>query len=306
MAFGIAARISLTTFAALLSLLLALLAVVGQMSLDAAQRNAAARLETSITVAWDALKSRGSVFSTRDGKMFAGDALIDGDLEMVDRVKRLVGGVATVFLHDTRVTTNVIAPDGKRAIGTKLAAGPVYETVVRKGMPFRGEADILGSRYLVAYDPIKTASGEFVGILFVGILKSEFFGPVYHQIWMMVGLGMLIAFVAAVGTVFVIRYQLAPLARIRAALASLMAGQTQIVLPAKRSSDDIGHMWNAVEEFREATLAKQSLEREAASQKAASDALRAKAEHDREETSRLQEFVVDGLGMALPCWRSGI
>ena len=43
---------------------------------------------------------------------------------LVDRVKELVGGTATLFVWDgnsfIRVSTNVMKPDGSRAVGTVL------------------------------------------------------------------------------------------------------------------------------------------------------------------------------------------
>lgn len=299
MGLSIAARVSLTTVAALLALLLMLLAGASRASLDAAEARGLARVQTSITVAWDVLKRRGEVFRLEGDKLFAGDALLNGDFDTVDHVKRLVGGVATIFLRDTRVTTNVIGGDGKRAVGTKLAPGPVYEAVIGKGETFRGEADILGSRYLVVYDPIRSVSGDVIGILFVGVLKSDFFEPVYRQIITMVGLGTLGTIVAAFVTVFVLRKQLSQLAKIREAMSLLMRGQTMVSLPAKTGSDDIGCMWQAVAEFRDATRTRQQLELDALAQRKHSEAEQARVEKDREETTRQQTFVVESLGKGL-------
>ena len=84
-----------------------------------------------------------------------------------------VGGTATIFMGDTRVATNVMKSDGTRAIGTKLARGPVYDAIFNEGKPYRGEADILGTSYFTAYDPIKNDYGEVIGILYVGLLECR-------------------------------------------------------------------------------------------------------------------------------------
>ena len=40
--------------------------------------------------------------------------------------------------------------------------GAVYDAVLKAGVPYRGEAMILGEKYFTAYDPIKDSSGKTV------------------------------------------------------------------------------------------------------------------------------------------------
>ena len=86
--------------------------------------------------------------------------LINGNFEAVDRVKAVAGGTATVFLGDQRVATNVQKPDGSRAIGTKLAPGPAYDSVFGQHQTYRGEANILGEPYLTIYQPIMSGGAS--------------------------------------------------------------------------------------------------------------------------------------------------
>src|SRR5262245_23457667 len=63
-----------------------------------------------------------------DGKdapgLFMGNYQANNNFEVVDAVKRIAGGTATLFVKDgdryVRVTTNVQRPDGSRAVGTEL------------------------------------------------------------------------------------------------------------------------------------------------------------------------------------------
>ena len=110
-----------------------------------AERVAVERQETNMRVAWDVLNQYGQAFDMRDGTLYAGDRALNDFFEPVDRVKRLVGGTATLFMGDLRVSTNVLKPDGSRAVGTTLAKGPVHDAVLGRGMPYRGQADILGT-----------------------------------------------------------------------------------------------------------------------------------------------------------------
>jgi methyl-accepting chemotaxis protein len=107
-----------------------------------------------------------------DAKLYFGGRLINDDNSIVDAVKTRFGGAVTIFCRDVRVATNVETADGKRATGTKLAAGPAYTHVMEKGIAYRGEAMILGIPYFAAYEPIISGS-ETIGVLFAGIAKQE-------------------------------------------------------------------------------------------------------------------------------------
>ncbi|CAA7613209.1 cache domain-containing protein [Magnetospirillum sp. UT-4] len=97
----------------------------------------------------------GATFRIDGDRLLVCDHAVNGDSEVVDKVKTLVGGTATIFMRDTRVSTNVMKADGSRAVGTQLAKGPAYESVfVRKQPLFRGEVEILGQPYMTAYDPL--------------------------------------------------------------------------------------------------------------------------------------------------------
>lgn len=107
-----------------------------------------------------------------------GEKRLNGANSIVDTINSLVGGTATIFMGDTRVSTNELKGDGSRAIGTQLARGPIYDTVFKDGKSYRGEADIFGTTYFTAYDPIVSSSGNVVGMLYVGIEKDQFFNLV--------------------------------------------------------------------------------------------------------------------------------
>lgn len=92
--------------------------------------------------------------------------------EVVDRVKELAGGTATLFVRDganfVRVSTNVKKPDGTRAVGTLLDAKGKAYAALSEGNSFSGVVDILGSPYITSYVPMKDAGGATVGAWYVG------------------------------------------------------------------------------------------------------------------------------------------
>jgi len=119
------------------------------------------------------LLHKGEYLRVVDGKLLAGSYVVNGNYEVPDQVQKIFGGVATIFLGDTRISTNVLRPDGTRAIGTRLE-GPAYRAVFLEGRSFRGEAPILGIPYLTAYDPLRDQHGRIIGAIFVGMEKSAF------------------------------------------------------------------------------------------------------------------------------------
>ena len=43
--------------------------------------------------------------------------------------------------------------------------------MIKKGEAFYGEANILGKPYITGYEPIKDASGNVIGVYYVGYVK---------------------------------------------------------------------------------------------------------------------------------------
>ncbi|MDD2211582.1 MAG: methyl-accepting chemotaxis protein [Clostridia bacterium] len=102
---------------------------------------------------------------------------IDGRYEMVDAIQKDLGNVATIFVKENddfrRVITNIRNENGERAIGTYLGKDSSAYSDVVNGKLYIGPANILGSEYLTAYNPIKNKQGETIGIMFLGIAKNE-------------------------------------------------------------------------------------------------------------------------------------
>jgi len=91
---------------------------------------------------------------------------------IVDHVKELAGGTATLFAWDgtrfIRVSTNVLKPDGSRAVGTELDPHGKAFAALRQGKPFSGVIDILGPPYNTSYAPMMDADGKLAGAWYTG------------------------------------------------------------------------------------------------------------------------------------------
>jgi hypothetical protein len=62
---------------------------------------------------------------------------------------------------------------GPRAIGTILDPNGPAIAMIKKNEAFYGDATILGKPYVTGYEPIKDASGNVIGVYYVGYLKSS-------------------------------------------------------------------------------------------------------------------------------------
>ncbi len=111
------------------------------------------------------------VAKIEEGSIFFGEIDMSGNFDIVDEVADSKICTATVFVKKgesfIRVATNVIK-EGRRVIGTELdPAGAAYAAIT-KGEAYYGQVDILGKQYEAGYEPIKDASGNVIGVLYVG------------------------------------------------------------------------------------------------------------------------------------------
>jgi len=112
-----------------------------------------------------------------------GAELLNNNNDLVDKIKQTVYegvkfrgqdvGSATLFLGDTRIATNVLTSNGRRAIGTQLSE-EVYNKVVLESRKWVGRAFVVNDWYLTAYEPIMGLRGEVVGSLYVGMLEKQY------------------------------------------------------------------------------------------------------------------------------------
>jgi methyl-accepting chemotaxis protein len=138
------------------------------------------------TVPWDAKNQlTGEVTPIALPRVLVGEEWLGKNSDVavptavVDTVKSMVGGTATIFQKTPagdflRVATNVQAASGARAIGTFIPAtnpdgkpNPVVAAVT-SGQTYRGNAFVVDSWYVSAYTPLLGPAGDVVGMLYVG------------------------------------------------------------------------------------------------------------------------------------------
>ncbi|MDH5424717.1 MAG: cache domain-containing protein [Gammaproteobacteria bacterium] len=120
----------------------------------------------------------GSVIAILDGGV-----LLNRNFKFVDSIRDLVYapgslmsgslGTVTVFIDDVRISTNVLADSGERALGTRVSK-EVRSKVLDLGEKWIDRAFVVNNWYVSAYEPIYDVGGQRVGILYAGFLETPF------------------------------------------------------------------------------------------------------------------------------------
>ncbi|QAY76626.1 methyl-accepting chemotaxis protein [Sphingosinicella sp. BN140058] len=261
-ALALQAKVTLMIVLALIALsLVSFFATTHFLYADAEER-AIERQETNMRVAWDVLGQYGRDLRLDGETLYAGNVALNGRYEAVDRIKQLVGGTATIFALDTRISTNVKKEDGGRAVGTKLAAGPTYDAVLKRGEPFRGRAEILGTSYFTAYDPIKDSSGKVVGVLYVGVPADDFLSSVNVIGLTLAGIALVITLIVAFLCRRFARELFQPLVGMTQAVDRLAQGDLSVDVPGTTRKDEVGTIARTVLVFRETAIQKAKADEE--------------------------------------------
>jgi methyl-accepting chemotaxis protein len=201
------------------------------------RHKASVDMEARMKALRNMLSAKGSEMRIADGKIMAGDYPINGNFELPDKVKEIFGGAATIFQGDLRVSTNIVKPDGSRAVGTRLQ-GPAYQAVIKRGKPYRGESDILGIPYFTAYDPIFDKNGAVIGVCYVGEKQSEYLAVYDRLKYMVAG----IAGAVAVGLCFLsyllVGKTLQPLGKMRDMIHDISLGNGDLTRRLDADSGD--------------------------------------------------------------------
>ena len=112
--------------------------------------------------------------------------VLNAHFGVVDQFSEDTGGVATIFARKgddfVRISTSLRNLQGERVMHTLLDRNhPAYARML-SGAPYVGRANLFGKPYMTAYQPMRNASGEVVGILFVGTDLSAFQAGMQQQV----------------------------------------------------------------------------------------------------------------------------
>ncbi len=106
-----------------------------------------------------------------EGKLYKGNIEMNNNLILINLIEKLTGNSCSIFLGDTRITTN-IEENGKPILGTK-APPEIVDQVLNKGQIVNEVTDIAGEKYYSSYMPIKDSKGTVLGMFEIGTAAEK-------------------------------------------------------------------------------------------------------------------------------------
>ncbi|WP_419729100.1 methyl-accepting chemotaxis protein [Lichenicola sp.] len=245
--------------------------VIEKAQLHEAQRG----LATNLALLKLELSRVGADFELQPGgRLTLGGHALNDRLDLVDTVRRLAGGAATIFSGDMRIATNITRADGSRATGTVLAAGPARDAVIGRNVSYEGRTSILGVPYLAIYEPLHDGAGNPVGLIFVGVPLSEQHAIVVKMVTQSAWAGLLVVLVVSGLSWLTLRVSLRPLRSIAAAVSAIGKGNLDETVPCLDRDDQIGDIGRAVEILRTTARHAVALDAEAEAQESRAEVQR--------------------------------
>jgi len=186
--------------------------------------------------------------------------------DMIDKVGKLTGETATVFVWDEKTkdfwrrTTNIVKPDGSRAVGTQLGQNGAVYPVVTKGETFLGEAVILGLPYYTIYKPIFDSKDNVIGILYAGVQKDRLAGRIHNMRTSIATAALALIAMAAVIGLLAFRHMLRPIPTLSRVMSKLANNETEVEVPYAERGDEIGEIARTVRVFRDNAIERKKLE----------------------------------------------
>lgn len=184
------------------------------------------------------------------GVLIAG-TLLNHNTEFIKQITDLVyrdkalrtgaTGIASIFLGDTRISTNALLAGGNPASGTRVSS-EVAEAVLGQGKTWQARAYVVNDWYIAGYMPILNGRGVPIGMLFVGFLEEPFTTARRNSIGAIVFGCLLVAVITVPLFLYIARGVFKPLERMDQAIGRVKAGDRSARSGAGASNDEIGRV----------------------------------------------------------------
>ncbi|MFJ7733409.1 methyl-accepting chemotaxis protein [Lysinibacillus sp. NPDC097231] len=175
-------------------------------------------------------------WTIKNGELYKGNTKIVEQEAFVDEVGESIEGGVTIFQGTKGLITN-LQLNGERLVG-KDADPKVIEKVMNKGETFIGEADVVGTKYLTLYAPIKDANGDIIGMWFVGVTINEVNNIIFSFIGKLLIVLFIGAVIAIVGSFLSTRAFVKPLREMNQQLRDIAEGEGDLTKQLQINSKD--------------------------------------------------------------------
>ncbi|EKQ57849.1 MULTISPECIES: methyl-accepting chemotaxis protein [unclassified Clostridium] len=183
--------------------------------------------------------------------LYKGNIKINNDFKVVDEIKDKTNMYATIFMNDTRITTNIIDKSGKRSIGTK-ANDQVIETVLKNGKTYEGKVNITGIDVQGYYVPIKDTKSKIIGMYFVGVSYEQILNETRNLAINIAIISAIILIIGVLISIAIAKYITKDLETVKKDINFFAKGDFSIELNQKalRRKDEIGYIGKAIESMQ--------------------------------------------------------
>ena len=223
---------------------------------------------------------------------------------VIDQIGQMTGETATLFAFQEedgdfwRRTTNIIKPDGQRAVGTPLGKTGAVHAAMMRGETFLGEANILGQDYYTIYKPVFSPDDRVIGILYAGVLKSEIIAVLNKLTLGLAGSAVVLLLISAAAAWGLFRLMLRPIPTL-AGVMQRMSQNQNVQVPYQSKQDELGEMARTLEVFRAGLeenekLRAEQLQSERRAEEEKKAALQNLAEQFEADVGRIVEAVRQG------------
>ncbi|WP_238704988.1 sensor histidine kinase [Parasedimentitalea marina] len=183
--------------------------------------------------------------------VLVGGILLNRNLDFIDTINALVylsdsagksrQGTATLFLDDTRISTNVRLFEEVRALGTRVSAS-VRDRVLTQGQTWLDRAFVVNDWYISGYLPLTDSFGKRVGMLYVGFLEAPYQAAKRAAYWTIVAVFIGVIAISAPLFLWLAKGIFSPLEQMTRTMKRVERGDLAARNGAVGSRDEIGQV----------------------------------------------------------------
>lgn len=183
--------------------------------------------------------------------VLVGGILLNRNLDFIDTINALVylsdstgenrQGTATLFLDDTRISTNVRLFEDVRALGTRVSAS-VRHRVLTQGKTWLDRAFVVNDWYISGYLPLTDSFGRHVGMLYVGFLEAPYQAAKRAAYWTIVAVFIGVLVISAPLFLWLAKGIFSPLEQMTRTMKRVERGDLAARNGAVGSDDEIGQV----------------------------------------------------------------
>ena len=177
--------------------------------------------------------------------------------DLVDSVARLTSETVTIYGAEDHskplvaLSSTLVTPEGERLLGDVLdETSPAYATLI-EGKAYFGEANVLGTDYYTAYQPILDQESRLIGVLYAGTDKARLEAGILSTLWVLLGVGAVSLVILGVVGYVMSRLMMAAVPKLAQTMKAVAEGDYETEVPFIHRGNEVGEMARAVEVFRE-------------------------------------------------------